>query len=141
VHVNNSLHRSVWRDYWIQPTNAVPYDDRIGPLLEVPGGETRIGFWQTGPNQALTPIDCALQAGDGAVVLNYNPTNTTVTVATFELMATSSGKLGRGCEDIFRSVHQTRARSSAHAAIGARGDTETTLPPRQKTSDASARPL
>jgi len=36
---------------------------------------------------------------------------------------------------------QTRARSSAQAPIGARGETETTAPPRKNTSDASARPL
>ncbi len=38
-------------------------------------------------------------------------------------------------------VPQTDARSSAQEPMGARGETDTTRPPRTKTSDAKARPL
>lgn len=69
---------------------SVPYDSRIGPLLEVPGGETRIGYWLGGADQQLAPADCALEPGglDGSIVQNYEPVNVTVVVESFELMMT-----------------------------------------------------
>ena len=70
--------------------NAVAYDSRVAPLLEVPGGETRIGFWDVGVNHDLAPTDCALPANeiDGTIVTQDNPVNVEVVVATFQLMAT-----------------------------------------------------
>lgn len=49
---------------------------------------------------------------------------------------------GHACtKRAFERADQTRARSSAQAPIGARGDTDATRPPRKNTSDAIARPL
>jgi formylglycine-generating enzyme required for sulfatase activity len=86
--------------------NAVPYDDRIGPLLQVPGGETDIGFWegvwQVGTYRDLTPIGCALDPNgtDGSIVTDDHPVSVTVSVETFGLMATEVSNRAYGlCVD------------------------------------------
>ncbi len=61
-------------------SDAVPYDPRIGLLVDVPGGLARIGSWQAQPSLALNPLACTANA-EGAL-------NGEVVVAPFRLMTT-----------------------------------------------------